>query len=91
MQRAMINMSGAIRLPRLVVGAGAVWIVRAGIAAGAVGSCTGCIKPLFPESAPRTQFETYDRMRSRYVPLEEPDVFGVPRPALRARLGPQTQ
>lgn len=55
-----------------------------GIGAG----CTGCIKPLFPVDTPRTQFETYDRMRSRYVPLEEPDVFGVPRPALRARLTP---
>lgn len=47
----------------------------------------GCVKPLFPEDTPRTQFETYDRMRSRFVPLEEPDVFGTPRPALRARLG----
>jgi hypothetical protein len=25
-------------------------------------------------------------MRQRYVPLEEPDVFGNPQPALRARL-----
>ncbi|MDZ4753152.1 MAG: hypothetical protein SGJ11_01480 [Phycisphaerae bacterium] len=76
-------MPGTIRVSRLVV--------RAGIAAAALASCSGCVKPLFPESAPRTQFETYDRMRSRYVPLEEPDVFGVPRPALRARLGPQTR
>ncbi len=46
----------------------------------------GCQRSLFPESAPRTQFETYDRMRQRYVPTEEPDVFGNPQPALRARL-----
>ena len=46
----------------------------------------GCYKPLFPKNAPRTQFETYDRMRNRYRPLEEPDVFGNPKPALRARL-----
>jgi len=46
----------------------------------------GCQKPLFPKSAPRTQYEAYDRMRSRYTPLEEPDVFGNPQPALRARL-----
>ncbi len=46
----------------------------------------GCYKPLFPETASRTQFETYDLMRQRYVPTEEPDVFGNPQPALRARL-----
>jgi hypothetical protein len=49
----------------------------------------GCYKPVFPPNQPRTQFETYDRMRQRYVPLEEPDVFGTPQPALRARLGQQ--
>ena len=46
----------------------------------------GCQRALFPETAPRTQFETYDRMRQRYVPTEEPDVFGNPQPALRARI-----
>ena len=46
----------------------------------------GCAKPLFPKDQPRTQFETYDRMRNKYVPLQEPDVFGTPQPALRARL-----
>jgi hypothetical protein len=46
----------------------------------------GCQRALFPESAPRTQFETYDRMRQRYVPTEETDVFGNPQPALRERL-----
>ena len=46
----------------------------------------GCYKPLFPEKSPRTQFETYDLMRQRYVPTEETDVFGNPQPALRARL-----
>ena len=57
------------------------------IALGAVCATTaGCIKPLFPPDPPRTQFEAYDRMRSRYCPLEEPDVFGSPQPALRARL-----
>lgn len=58
------------------------------VAAGC-GSLAGCFKPLFPPETPRTQFETYDRMRSRYVPLEEPDVFGTPQPALRARLSRQ--
>ncbi|MFM1804897.1 MAG: hypothetical protein RL136_1776 [Planctomycetota bacterium] len=52
------------------------WVVVAG----------GCQKVLFPTNLPRSQFETHDRMRQRYVPLEEPDVFGNPQPALRARL-----
>lgn len=66
--------------------------VAAGAALGATCSLLGgCVKPLFPEDAPRTQFENYDRMRSRYVPLEEPDVFGNMQPALRARLSPQQQ
>ena len=46
----------------------------------------GCYKPLFTDKASRTQYEKYDLMRNRYVPAEEPDVFGNPRPALRARL-----
>lgn len=46
----------------------------------------GCQKALFPENEPRTQFESYDRARSGYIPLEEPDVFGKPKPALRSRL-----
>ncbi len=50
----------------------------------------GCQRALFPSDLPRSQFETYDRMRQRYVPLEEPDVFGTPQPALRARLGAQS-
>lgn len=48
---------------------------------------TGCQRALFKKDLPRTQFEAYDRMRNRFVPLEEPDVFGNPQPALRARLG----
>jgi hypothetical protein len=51
----------------------------------------GCQKPLFPENAPRTQFEKFDTMRSGAAPTEEPDVFGATQPALRARLTPQTQ
>ena len=51
----------------------------------------GCQKPLFPENAPRTQFERFDTMRSGAAPKEEPDVFGTPQPALRARLAPKTQ
>ncbi len=50
----------------------------------------GCQKVLFDKKSPRTQFETHDRLRQRYVPLEEEDVFGNPQPALRARLSPST-
>jgi hypothetical protein len=57
--------------------------------AAACATLGGCMKSLFPSDLPRTQFETYDKMRQRYVPLEEPDVFGTPQPALRARLGQQ--
>lgn len=56
----------------------------AGIAAG-----SGCQKVLFKKTDPRTQFETHDRLRQRYVPLEEQNVFGEPQPALRARLSPE--
>lgn len=63
----------------------AVLCVASGAAAAIM--LGGCQKPLFPEETPRTQFELHDRMRSRYRPTEEPDVFGRPRPALRARLG----
>jgi hypothetical protein len=48
----------------------------------------GCQQLLFDPDDPRTQFEVHDRMRQRYIPLEEQDVFGQPQPALRARLSP---
>jgi hypothetical protein len=46
----------------------------------------GCHKVLFPTKEPRSQFENYDNMRQKYVPMEVPDVFGKPQPALRQRL-----
>ncbi len=60
-------------------------LVLGALALGALG-LTGCQKTLFPSDLPRNQFETHDRMRQVYTPLEEPDVFGTPQPALRARL-----
>ncbi|MFM7259893.1 MAG: hypothetical protein ACKO3W_04750 [bacterium] len=51
-----------------------------------ISTAAGCVKSLFPSDMPRNQFETHDRMRQAYTPLEEPDVFGTPQPALRARL-----
>jgi len=52
----------------------------------AVLSACGCQRTLFRENTPRTQFQTHDQMRQRYVPTEVPDAFGNPQPALRARL-----
>lgn len=48
----------------------------------------GCQKVLFPANEPRTQYQRADTLRDRFTPLQEPDVFGNPRPALRARLAP---
>ena len=64
-------------------------IVAVLLAVVSISTLGGCQRSLFPKKAPRTQFETYDLMRQRYVPLEAPDVFGEPKPALRARLGPR--
>ena len=49
---------------------------------------TGCQKVLFAASEPRTQYQRADTLRDRFTPLQEPDVFGNPKPALRARLAP---
>lgn len=56
---------------------------------GAILCSTGCQEVLFDRKDPRTQFETHDRLRQRYIPLEEQNVFGEPQPALRARLSPE--
>ena len=66
------------RLPVVVLLLGATTVLSLG----------ACQKVLFDRKSPRTQFETHDRLRQRYVPLEEEDVFGNPQPALRARLAP---
>ncbi|MSR33890.1 MAG: hypothetical protein EXS12_03695 [Phycisphaerales bacterium] len=50
----------------------------------------GCQKVLFPENEPRNQFERSDNLRDRFTPITESDVFGNPKPALRARLTPPT-
>jgi energy-converting hydrogenase Eha subunit F len=54
--------------------------------AGLTLMCGGCQQALFPKDAPRHQFEVHNQLRGRSVPLQEPDVFGNPQPALRARL-----
>jgi hypothetical protein len=62
-------------------------LAAAALAAAAL-AAAGCQHSLFPESAPRTQFERFDTLRSGAAPKEEPDVFGANQPALRARLTP---
>ena len=62
-------------------------VVSGLLLAGAGIACLGgCQKALFPKDEPRTQFESTDRMRGGFAPLEVPDVFGNPQPALRQRL-----
>jgi len=56
---------------------------------GTLAMVTGCQKVLFPADEPRTQYQKADQLRDRFTPLVEPDVFGNPKPALRARLAPQ--
>lgn len=68
----------------------AALIASSALVAAVVG-IAGCQKPLFPPDTPRTPFELHDKMRDRYRPTEEPDVFGKPQPALRARLGRQDE
>ena len=51
---------------------------------------SGCQKVLFPQNEPRTQYQKADTLRDRFTPLQEPDVFGNPKPALRARLAPSS-
>ena len=70
-------------------GARGAVLVASGATLGATLCAAGCAKSLFPSDLPRNQFETHDRMRQAYTPLEEPDVFGTPQPALRARLTQQ--
>ena len=49
----------------------------------------GCYRPLFSEDLPRHQYLDYDEARNGVSPVEDPDVFGNPKPALRRRLDPQ--
>jgi hypothetical protein len=63
-------------------------VVLAMCTAIAVVAGSGCQRVLFPDNAPRTQFESHDRLRHRSAPLTEFDEFGREQPALRSRLSP---
>jgi hypothetical protein len=45
---------------------------------------------LFNPDEPYNQYDRYDRLRDGFSPKELPDEYGVPQPALRARLGQDT-
>lgn len=62
------------------------WAIHAIGLALTIALLCGCQKSLFMKKHARHQFQTHDAMRHRNVPLTEPDVFGNPQPALRARL-----
>ncbi|MEY4535263.1 MAG: hypothetical protein RLZZ246_1581 [Planctomycetota bacterium] len=61
-------------------------LLAAALAAG-VG---GCQRVLFNPDEPYNQYDRYDRLRDGFSPKELPDEYGVPQPALRARLGPDS-
>jgi hypothetical protein len=46
----------------------------------------GCVKPLFPDDEPRTQFDRYDRVRGDLPEARVTDQYGRPRENVRARL-----
>ncbi len=82
----------SIQLPkvraRATMNCGRRVLITISIAIGGFVCMPGCQKVLFPESEPRNQFERSDNLRDRFTPVTEPDVFGTPKPALRARLSP---
>ncbi len=49
----------------------------------------GCRRTLFPKNEKRTQFQAYNTMRYGPQITEQRDPFGLPEPALRARLSQQ--
>lgn len=66
-------------------------MVRAALlAAAAAAAAGGCQRVLFNPDEPYTQYDRYDRLRDGFSPKELPDEYGVPQPALRARLGPDS-
>ena len=54
---------------------------------GFVVTLCGCRRTLFPQNEQRNQFEAYNTMRYGPQITEQKDPFGLPEPALRARLG----
>lgn len=60
-----------------------------GVAVIGLFSLNGCVKPLFPNQAPRTQYDRYDAVRNQHSPQYVEDEFGRRVPNLRGRLTPK--
>jgi hypothetical protein len=66
-------------------------MVRCALLMAAVLACVvGCQRVLFKPDEPYTQYDRYDQLRDGFSPKELPDEYGVPQPALRALLGPDS-
>ena len=66
-------------------------MVRRVLLMAAVLACVGgCQRVLFNPDEPYNQYDRYDRLRDGFSPKELPDEYGVPQPALRARLSPDS-
>ncbi|MBM4051804.1 MAG: hypothetical protein FJ270_03550 [Planctomycetes bacterium] len=66
-------------------------MVRGAMLAVAILACIGgCQRVLFNPDEPYNQYDRYDRLRDGFSPTELPDEYGVPQPALRARLSPNS-
>ena len=64
-------------------------VILAGLLCLCVVALVGCEEPLFTSDLPRTQFERYDRLRGRYVPMDRMAARGGSEPSLRERLTPR--
>lgn len=66
------------------------WVRFTAATALVVAALGGCQRVLFSPDEPYNQYDRYDRLRDGFTPKELPDEYGVPQPALRARLGPDS-
>ncbi|MBU6209377.1 MAG: hypothetical protein KGR22_05655 [Planctomycetes bacterium] len=65
-------------------------VLRVLLAAAVLACVGGCQRVLFNPDEPYNQYDRYDRLRDGFSPKELPDEYGVPQPALRARLSPES-
>lgn len=75
--RSRENDPGALRLVRAVVSLGLLGAILAG---------GGCVKSVFRQGDPRTQYDRYDASRNQFVPDYISDEYGRLEPNLRGRL-----
>ena len=64
-------------------------LLRAGACVGLLGLClasTGCVKAIFRQGDPRTQYDRYDASRNQFEPDYISDEYGRLEPNLRGRL-----